>query len=201
MTSTDRVSPRIRECVADGRITWTGPLVLLVGRSAFMFVAQAIFALVFMLNGDPSPWRAAAPYWTVYGTLVDLGCLTLMWRFTRTEGTTIRGLIGTIRWRRARDLFARLGLFFLDISGLCGRRSSLRLATLRNVSCGPGPRHSFRARPPCMGHLLQLSFVVDDLVADGRNHLSRLCFTAHRSAYRTHLDCCCYSRILVGAST
>ena len=113
MTLTDRVSPRIRECVANGRISWTGPLVLLVGRSAFMFVAQAIFALVFMLNRDPSPWRAAAPYWTVYGTLVDLGCLTLVWRFTRTEGTTIRGLIGTIRWRRVRDLFAGFGYFFL----------------------------------------------------------------------------------------
>ncbi len=113
MTPADRVPPRIRECVAEGRTTWAGPLFLLVGRSVFIFVAQAIFALVLVLIGNSSPWRAAAPYWTVYGTLVDLGCLTLMWKFTRTEGTTIRGLIGIIRWHRARDLFAGLGYFFL----------------------------------------------------------------------------------------
>ena len=113
MTSADRVPTCIEECIADRRITWTGPLLLLVGRSVLILLAQAIFALLFMLKGDPSPWRAAAPYWTVFGTLVDLGCLMLMWRFTRTEGTTIRGLIGTIRWRRARDLFAGLGYFFL----------------------------------------------------------------------------------------
>lgn len=78
-----------------------------------MFVAQAIFALVFSVKGNPIPWRAAAPYWTVYGTLVDIGCLLLLRRFARTEGTTIRELIGPIHWRHARDLFLGLGYFLL----------------------------------------------------------------------------------------
>ncbi len=110
---TDNSQPHPQACIASDRITWTGPLLLLVGRSAFMFVAQAIFAVIFALNGIRSPWRAAAPYWTVYGTIVDLGCLALMWKFTRAEGTTIRSLVGPIRWRQARDLFAGLGYFLL----------------------------------------------------------------------------------------
>jgi hypothetical protein len=123
---TDNSPSPPQACVAAGRSTWTGPLTLLIGRSAFMFVAQATFAAILALRGNRSPWRAAAPYWTVYGTLVDLGCLLLMWRFTRTEGTTLRSLIGPIRWRRARDLFAGcsyfLLLFPLFVAGgvLCG---------------------------------------------------------------------------------
>ncbi len=109
----DSSQSSIQACIDDGRITWTGPLLLLIGRSAFMFVAQAIFAVIFALKGHPSPWRAAAPYWTVYGTMVDVGCLLLMWKFTRTEGITIRSLLGPIRWRHACDLFAGLGRYLL----------------------------------------------------------------------------------------
>lgn len=93
-----------------GRITWTGPLLLVTGRSALMFAAQALVALVFAFRGSPTPWRSAAPWWTVYGTLVDLGCLALLWRFTRGEGITLRNLIGSIR---GRDLLLGIGLFLL----------------------------------------------------------------------------------------
>lgn len=95
------------------RLTWTGPLLLTVGRSAFILAAQGIVALILMANGDHSPWLSAGRWWTVDGTLADIACLALLWRFTRAEGTTLRSLIGPIRWRYGRDLWTGLGFFLL----------------------------------------------------------------------------------------
>ena len=44
---------------------------------------------------------------------MDLGCLTLMWRFTRAEGITLRNLIGPIRWQGGRDLWIGIGFYLL----------------------------------------------------------------------------------------
>jgi hypothetical protein len=96
--------------VGQRRITWTGPLGLVVGRSALLFAAPARVAGIFALRGSPTPWRPAAPRWTVYGTLVDIGCLALMWMFTRRNGLTLRDLFGPIRWHRGRD-------WWMDITG------------------------------------------------------------------------------------
>jgi uncharacterized protein len=103
----------VQNRIAAKRITWTGPLLIVVGRSALMFVAQGIVAAILLMRGSTTPWISAAPYWTVYGTLIDIGCLVLLWRFTRAEGTTIRSLIGPIRWRNGRDIFVGLGFWLI----------------------------------------------------------------------------------------
>ena len=69
-----------------------------------MILAQAVVALKYGVRGHPSPWNAAAPWWTVYATLVDIGCLALMLKFTRAEGIRLRDLIGPIRLRRGNDI-------------------------------------------------------------------------------------------------
>src|ERR1022692_1697197 len=117
--------PAIDRRVALGRITWTGPLLLATGRCGLILLVQALAAGVFAPRGHPAPWRAAAPWWSVYGTLVDLGCLALMWRFTRAEGITIRDLIGAIRdligaIRLRRDILAGLG-YYTTSWGECSR--------------------------------------------------------------------------------
>ena len=103
----------IRTRVEQGTITWTGPLLVVVGRSALMFVAQGIVAAVLALQGNRTAWLSAGAWWTIYGTLIDLGCLILMWWFVRREGITLRNLIGPIRWRYGRDIFVGIGLFLL----------------------------------------------------------------------------------------
>lgn len=99
--------------VQQGRITWTGPLVLVVGRTVLILLAQALFALIFFLRGAQHPWLVAAPWWTVYGTLVDVGCLALLWKYTRAEGITIRDLVGPIRLRYGRDIFLAVGVLLI----------------------------------------------------------------------------------------
>lgn len=103
----------LRKRVTDGRLSWTGPLIVLLSRTAFMLLAQGLFAIIFLLRGATHPWFAAAPWWSVYATLIDLGCLALMWKFTRREGISLRALIGPIRLRYGRDFFLGLGVLAL----------------------------------------------------------------------------------------
>jgi hypothetical protein len=101
---------QIQARVEERRITWKGPLLLVTGRTVLILLAQGLVALIFLLRGSGNPWLAAAPWWTVYGTVVDIGCLALLWRFTRAEGITLRDLIGPIRLRYGRDLLLAIGV-------------------------------------------------------------------------------------------
>lgn len=101
---------QLRTRVRDGRLTWLGPLLLVIGRTALILLAQGVIAVVFLLRRRPHPWLAAAPWWTVYGTLVDVGCLVLLWKFTRKEGIRLRDLIGPIRWRYGKDFLLAIGI-------------------------------------------------------------------------------------------
>ena len=68
---------QIRQRVEQRRITWNGPLLVVVGRTVFILLAQGIVALIFWWRGTREPWLAAGSWWTVYATLVDVGCLAL----------------------------------------------------------------------------------------------------------------------------
>ncbi|HXX99786.1 MAG TPA: CPBP family glutamic-type intramembrane protease [Candidatus Limnocylindrales bacterium] len=106
---------QIEHRLHEGRIGWVGPLLVLTGRSVFMIFAQGIVAGIYLLRGHPSPWNAAAPWWTVYGTLVDLGCLALMAKFTRPEGIRLRDLIGQVRLRWGYDLILGVACFVVFV--------------------------------------------------------------------------------------
>ena len=111
----------IERRVRQGQVSWAGPLIVMTGRSFFMIVAQALVAAIYWLRGNPSPWNAAAPWWTVYATLVDMGCLALMVKFPRAEGIRLRDLIGRVRLRWGYDIF--WGSPFLSF--FCGFSRSL----------------------------------------------------------------------------
>jgi hypothetical protein len=101
----------IEERVARGQITWTGPVTLVVARTFLLMAAQAGLAGIFALQGRPSPWQAAAAWWTIYGTLADIGCLALMAQFRRAEGIRFRDLLGSVR--RRRDVIRGLGYYLI----------------------------------------------------------------------------------------
>src|SRR5262245_13919993 len=93
-----------------GGLTWRAPLLMLFARSACAVVAQALVAAIFALRSSPQPWRDAAPWLPVYGTLIDAGCLALLWRFTRREGIRLSDLLGVERGRLGRDVLLGLAL-------------------------------------------------------------------------------------------
>lgn len=90
---------KLQERALLGRVTWATAVTVLIGRSVFLILAHALVACVFLLLGRSSPWNAAAPWWSVYGNIADLGCLALMVYFTRKEGVRLRDLIGPVKWR------------------------------------------------------------------------------------------------------
>ena len=99
--------------VAAGRIPWMAPFIVILARPLLMIVSQALVALILAGMHRPDAWHAAGYLWTVYGTLVDLGCLaTIVW-FTRREGIRLRDLLGPVRLRFGKDIFLGLGYFAL----------------------------------------------------------------------------------------
>ena len=113
----------IKKRLAMGEITWTGPLLLVMARPVLFLSAQAALAAIFALLHRPSAWRSAGAWWSVYGTLVDICCLSLMARFTRRERIGVRDLIGKVRLRWGRDMFVAIGLFLLSFPVFMGAAS------------------------------------------------------------------------------
>jgi membrane protease YdiL (CAAX protease family) len=83
---------------------------MLFARSIFSFLAQALVAGVYALQSSRTPWLAAARWFPVYSTLIDAGCLVVLWWLTRREGIALPELISFDRSRWRRDLVLGLGL-------------------------------------------------------------------------------------------
>jgi uncharacterized protein len=130
----------LQKRVASGQITFAGPLLLASSRTVFLIAAQAAVAGIFVLLRNPSPWRSAAPWWSVYGTLVDLGCLAMMAHFTRKERLRLRNLIGRLNWRS--DLFLAAAL--LAIIYAC---FMVAAPTSTLIAYGPHPPDLFHLYP------------------------------------------------------
>lgn len=97
-----------------GTLTWHGPALMLFARAACAVGAQALVAAVFVLRSSPTPWHDAEPWLPVYGTLIDAGCLALLWRLARREGIGLFDLVGFERTRLVRDVL--LGLALIPVS-------------------------------------------------------------------------------------
>ena len=97
-----------------GTLTWRGPALMLFARAAFGVAAQALVAAVFVLRSSPTPWHDAEPWLPVYATLIDAGCLALLWRLTRREGIGLFDLAGFGRARLTRDVL--LGFALVPVS-------------------------------------------------------------------------------------
>jgi len=99
--------------VAVGRIPWMAPLIVTVARPILMIASQGLVALILAGQHRPDAWREAGHWWTVYGTLVDIGCLAGLFVFTRREGIRLRDLLGPIRLRNGKDIFLGLAYFLV----------------------------------------------------------------------------------------
>ena len=111
MNGTD---PNTREALVRrrdaGTLTWRGPALMLFARAFFAVVAQALVAVVFAVQSSPTPWHDAAAWLPVYGTLIDAGCLALLWQLMRREGLGPLDLLGFERSRLGRDVLFGLVL-------------------------------------------------------------------------------------------
>jgi len=129
----------ILERIQSRRVGWAGPLLMTTARTGLILFVQVVVATVFLIRGDPTPWRTQAPWWTVYARLVDIGCLLPLRRQTKREGIRLIDLFGMDRSRLRREalgVFCTWSQYFL---------SSREARSLR-VSLCTERRNSF---PPC----------------------------------------------------
>lgn len=102
--TTTSISVRVQRSWNQGRRSWEGPLLMLGARLGFAVVAQALVACIFLLRGKSAPWMSAAPWWTVYGTLIDIGCMLALTYWIRREGGRLSSLVGMHPTRLRRDI-------------------------------------------------------------------------------------------------
>jgi len=102
---------RRREAAA---LSWRGPALMLFARAACAVGAQAVVAAVFALRASPTPWHDAEPWLPVYGTLIDAGCMALLWQLTLREGIRLFDLVGFERTRLVPDTL--LGVALIPVS-------------------------------------------------------------------------------------
>ncbi len=94
-----------------GRIPRYGPWLMLCARSALILLAQGLTLLILLWVGVPNATVAIRHWWSVYGTLVDLGCLALLIWLTRREGIRLVDLLGLVKSKLKTDLPLGIGLF------------------------------------------------------------------------------------------
>jgi hypothetical protein len=172
----------IEKRLALGQVSWTGPLLLVTSRTVLAVVAQAIVAFIYVLRRNPSPWQAATPWWSIYGTLVDIGCLALMTWFTRGEGIRLRDLVGRMRLRWGRDIFIGNWVPSSGLPVFRGRcftrqQTSIWLYTTQSISGITG-----RASVTTLGDSLQLERMVACLVPDRADDVPGICTASHPGA-------------------
>lgn len=103
--------PALEDRHARHLLQWRGPLLFLPARSVLAVAAQGLVAGIFALRGSASAWHDAEAWLPVYGTVIDAGCLSLLWCLTRREGISLPDLIGFDRRRLGRDVL--LGLLLI----------------------------------------------------------------------------------------
>lgn len=97
------------------------PFFMVFARFLFALFIQGLLALILFLRGDAEPIQAAAPWWTVYGPLIDLACLASIGFFLRFEGGSLSSLFDFDRSFIWKDLrFALLLLILFLVLGFGG---------------------------------------------------------------------------------
>lgn len=91
-------------------------MIMVFSRFVFALLFQALTAALFALRGDLQPWFSAGPWWTVYGSLIDLACLATMAVLLRREGLPFSSLLDfnrTLLWKDIRFALVLLLLFLV----------------------------------------------------------------------------------------
>ncbi len=103
----------IQSRFAQGRIPRYGPMLMLIARSAFILLAQGITFLLFLQLKVPNASVVIRNWWPVYGTLVDIGCLGILYYLTKREGIRLLDLISLVKSKLKKEIPLGLGLFIL----------------------------------------------------------------------------------------
>ncbi len=109
MNSAEAVQSRLTA----GRIPRFGPMLMLFARPVLCLLAQGITILILLQLKVQNPAITVRNWWSVYGTLVDLGCLGLLVWLTQREGIRLVDLISFVKAKIKTDIPIGLGIFIV----------------------------------------------------------------------------------------
>jgi uncharacterized protein len=85
--------------------------VVLFLRPVLVLAGHLIATGIFFLRGVDNPFQTSGPYWSVYGTLADVGCLLALHYLLKRENARLVDLISFNREKLPRDFL--LGILIL----------------------------------------------------------------------------------------
>lgn len=110
-TSIDQnARPALEVRQSQHRLSWAGVILMLPARSVLAVAAQGLVAAILAARGSATPWQDAEAWFPLYATLIDAGCLLLLWALVRREGMPLGALIGFDRRGLGRDILLGLAL-------------------------------------------------------------------------------------------
>jgi hypothetical protein len=91
---------------------------LVFTRSILALVLQLLVAAPYFLAGNPNPLESAGHWFTVYGTLIDIGCLILIINLIKRENLILLDLVNIKAQSVVKTLLTSIGyiLLFLPMS-------------------------------------------------------------------------------------
>lgn len=103
----------IQSRLAEGRIPKYGPILMIAARPALILIAQGLTYLLMRLLNVQNAEVVLRNWWSVFGTLADLGCLGLLVWLTRREGIRLRDLVGFVKAKLKIDIPVGLGIILI----------------------------------------------------------------------------------------
>ena len=110
LVSTNSVQA-VQSRFSEGVIPRYGPILMLFARSAFILLFQGITFLLLKQFHVQNAAVAIRGWWPVYGTLVDFGCLALLFWLTRREGIRLLDLIGVVKSKLKTEIPLGVAIF------------------------------------------------------------------------------------------
>lgn len=147
------VPAAIQSRLQAGRVPRFGPWLMLIARPAFALAAYGVALIFLRLLNIPNAAVAVRNWWTVYGTLIDFGCLALLFWFTRKEQIRLRDLISFSKARLKTDIPLGLGIFVV-VFPVCVIGGGMLAGLIAYGSTNPElPEFTFIRTLPLLGAL------------------------------------------------
>lgn len=147
INSPEAIQSRLQE----GRVPPFGPWLMLVARPAFALLTYRIALFLFTQWAVPNAAVAVRNWWSVYGTLIDFGCLALLFWLTRAEQIRLCDLISFVQSKLKADMLLGLGIFIV-VFPICVMGGGMLAGLIAYGSANPElPEFTFIRTLPLLG--------------------------------------------------
>ncbi len=102
--------PTVANDVSTPRVA---PYLMLIARTAFFALVQALIAGMMFAQGNPYPWQASVAWWPISAIVTNFICLALLVWLMRREGKGLAELYNYQRDRLGRDLLMGIAFIFV----------------------------------------------------------------------------------------